>query len=95
MNAEQNPTNADRDVGMIFLDFFYLLRAQGVPVSVREWLTWLECMDKGLIAADLGRAYTVGRAVMIKHERHLGSKIHLTFFEYYSRSLSAPGWGRK
>ena len=57
--------------GDVFLEFFYLLRAQGIPVSVREWLTWLECIEKGLVAADLGRAYSVGRAVMIKHERHL------------------------
>ncbi len=57
--------------GDVFLEFFYLLRAQGIPVSTREWLTWLECIEKGLVAADLGRAYSVGRAVMVKHERHL------------------------
>ena len=57
--------------GHLFLGFFELLRAQGLPVSVREWLTWLECLSRGLIAADLNRAYSIGRAVLIKHERHL------------------------
>ena len=75
---------------MIFLDFFYLLRAQGVPVSVREWLTWLECIEKGLIAADLGRAYTVGRAVMIKHERHLDT-YDLCFAHFFGDAPAPAG----
>lgn len=76
--------------GGVFLDFFYLLRAQGVPVSVREWLTWLECMDKGLIAADLGRAYTIGRAVLIKHERHLDT-YDLCFAHFFGNAPAPAG----
>ena len=74
--------------GDVFLDFFYLLRAQGVPVSVREWLTWLECIERGLVAADLGRAYSVGRAVMVKHERHLD--IYDLCFAHYFGGADAP-----
>jgi uncharacterized protein len=74
--------------GDVFLEFFYFLRAQGLPVSVREWLTWLECIEKGLIAADLGRAYSVGRAVMVKHERHLDT--YDLCFAHYFGGTEAP-----
>ena len=76
--------------GELFLSFFYLLRTNGVPVSVREWLTWLECMDKGLIGADLGRAYTIGRTVLIKHERHLDT-YDLCFAHYFGGAEAPPG----
>jgi uncharacterized protein with von Willebrand factor type A (vWA) domain len=86
----EDKAEQDIDTGMIFLEFFYLLRAQGVPVSVREWLTWLECIEKGLIAADLGRAYTVGRAVMIKHERHLDT-YDLCFAHFFGDAPAPVG----
>ena len=76
--------------GDIFLDFFYLLRANAVPVSVREWLTWLECIERGLIAADLGRAYSIGRAVMIKHERYLDT-YDLCFAHYFGGAEAPEG----
>jgi uncharacterized protein len=81
---------SDRELkgGEIFLSFFYLLRAQGIPVSVREWLTWLECMDKGLVAADLRRAYSMGRATLIKHERHLD--LYDQCFGHYFGGAPAP-----
>lgn len=61
---------ASKAPGHLFLDFFYLLRAQAVPVSVTEWLTFLEAMSKGLIAADLKRFYAIARATLIKNERY-------------------------
>ena len=74
--------------GRLFLDFFELLRSQGLPVSVREWLTWLECLSIGLVGADLTRAYSVGRAVLIKHERHLD--LYDQCFAYYFGGAEAP-----
>ena len=53
-----------------FLDFFELLRTVGLPVSVREWLTFCEACEQGLIGADLGRFYAIARATLIKSEKH-------------------------
>ena len=54
----------------LFLEFFYLLRRSGIPVTTREWLTFVEALDKGLVAADLKRFYAIGRATMVKNERY-------------------------
>ncbi len=54
----------------LFLEFFYLLRRVGVPVSSREWLTFVEAMARGLVCADLHRFYAIARATLVKHERH-------------------------
>ena len=54
----------------LFLDFFYLLRVNGVPVSTREWLMFVECLAMGLAAADLHRFYALARATLVKSERH-------------------------
>ncbi len=54
----------------LFLDFFYLLRKVGLPVSSREWLTFIEALDKGLVAADLYRFYALARATLVKDEKH-------------------------
>ncbi len=54
----------------LFLDFFYLLRKAGLPVTTREWLTFVEAMAKGLVAADLHRFYALARATLVKSEKH-------------------------
>lgn len=54
----------------LFLEFFYLLRRTGIPVTTREWLTFVEALNKGLIAADLKRFYAIARATMVKNERY-------------------------
>jgi uncharacterized protein with von Willebrand factor type A (vWA) domain len=54
----------------LLLDFFELLRSRGVPVTVREWMTLVEAMSKGLVAADLKRFYAIARATLVKHERY-------------------------
>ena len=74
--------------GFLFLDFFSLLRKQGVPVSIREWMMWLTCLSKGMIAADLHRLYSTGRAILIKHERYLD--IYDQCFEHYFGNAPAP-----
>lgn len=54
----------------LFLDFFYLLRKVGLPVSSREWLMFVEALAKGLCAADLYRFYALARATLVKDEKH-------------------------
>jgi len=55
----------------MFQPFFHALRAEGVPVSLREYLGFLEGMAAGLVTYDAEGFYYLARTVMVKDERHL------------------------
>ncbi len=60
----------------MFLDFFYGLRDEGVPIGIQEWRSFLEALEKGLHGASLLRFYHLGRTCLIKSE---------TYFDAYDR----------
>jgi uncharacterized protein len=60
----------------VFLDLFYGLREEGVPVSIQEWRALLEALEQGLHGSSLLRFYHLGRACLIKSE---------TYFDSYDR----------
>ena len=55
----------------MFLPFFDRLRASGIPVSLREYLTFLEGLTAGLATYDVEGFYYLARTAMVKDERHL------------------------
>ncbi|WP_145103010.1 vWA domain-containing protein [Cereibacter sediminicola] len=55
----------------MFLPFFETLRRTGVPVSLREYLGFLEGMAAGLVTYDVEGFYHLARTAMVKDERHL------------------------
>ncbi|MFB9149465.1 vWA domain-containing protein [Roseovarius ramblicola] len=55
----------------MFLPFFETLRAGGVPVSLREYLTFLEAVRAGLVTYDIEGFYYLARSAMLKDERHI------------------------
>jgi uncharacterized protein with von Willebrand factor type A (vWA) domain len=55
----------------MFLPFFQTLRTGGVPVSLREYLGFLEGMAAGLATYDVDSFYYLARTAMVKDERHL------------------------
>lgn len=55
----------------MFLPFFDTLRRHGVPVSPREYLSFLEGLAAGLCTFDIDGFYYFARAAMVKDERHL------------------------
>ncbi len=55
----------------MFQPFFEHLRDAGLPVSLREYLTFLEAMKRGLVTYDVEGFYYLARAAMVKDERHL------------------------
>ena len=55
----------------MFLPFFASLRKAGVPVSLREYLAFLEGMMSGLVTYDVTGFYYLARTAMVKDERHL------------------------
>lgn len=63
----------------MFLDFFYGLRDEGVPIGIQEWRAFLEALEKGLHGSDLLRFYHLGRSCLIKSE---------TYFDAYDRVFS-------
>ncbi len=55
----------------MFLPFFENLRKAGIPVSLREYLTFLEGMKKGLATYDVEAFYYLARVSMVKDERNI------------------------
>ncbi|MCI5042064.1 MAG: VWA domain-containing protein [Donghicola eburneus] len=55
----------------MFLPFFENLRQRAVPVTLREYLAFLEGMQKGLTTYDIESFYYFARTAMVKDERHL------------------------
>jgi len=55
----------------MFLPFFETLRQARIPVSLREYLAFLEGMSKGLVTYDVDGFYYLARTAMVKDERHL------------------------
>ncbi len=55
----------------MFLPFFHSLRDHAVPVSLREYLGFLEAVQAGLVTYDIEGFYYLARAAMVKDERHL------------------------
>lgn len=55
----------------MFLGFFTELRATGIPVSLKEYLTLLEAMSAGLASYSTDDFYFLSRAALVKDERNL------------------------
>ena len=55
----------------MFLPFFENLKAHKIPVSLREFLTFLEAVKAGLATYDMEQFYLLGRTILVKDERNL------------------------
>ena len=55
----------------MFLSFFDNLRRNKIPVSLREYLGFLEGLQRGLVTYDVEGFYYLARTTMVKDERHL------------------------
>ena len=67
----------------MFAAFFYLLRQRGLDVSLNEWMTLLEGMEKGLHHSTLTGFYHLCRAVVVKSETEFDrfDQVFLEFFK--------------
>jgi uncharacterized protein with von Willebrand factor type A (vWA) domain len=66
----------------MLIDFFFALRAARVPVSIKEFLTLLEALEKSVIAPSLDEFYYLARLVMVKDEAHF-DKFDRAFGSYF------------
>lgn len=67
----------------MFLEFFYLLRARGLSVSLNEWMMLVEAMDKGLGGSSLTGFYHLCKSILVKSESEY-DKLDAVFAEYFS-----------
>lgn len=55
----------------MFLNFFYELKQAGLPVSVKEYLTFLSAIDADIAGKQIDDFYYLSRISLVKDERHL------------------------
>ena len=55
----------------MFLNFFIELRNVKIPVSLKEYLSLLDCLDKNVISYKVENFYYLSRASLIKNEKHI------------------------
>ena len=60
----------------MFLDLFYGLRDEGVPVAIQEWQMFMTCLENGLHDCDLLSFYNIAKACLVKSE---------TYFDAFDR----------
>ncbi|MCI7713279.1 MAG: VWA containing CoxE family protein [Clostridiales bacterium] len=66
----------------MFTAFFYLLRERGMDVSLNEWITLLEGMEKGLHHSSLTGFYQLCRAILVKSEAEY-DRFDQVFLEFF------------
>ena len=54
----------------MLVEFFFLLKSAGIPVSITELLTLLEALQAGLGETNAERFYHLSRTCLVKDERH-------------------------
>jgi uncharacterized protein with von Willebrand factor type A (vWA) domain len=55
----------------MFISFLHELKAAGIPVTLREYLTLMEAMDADLASRRIDDFYYLARAALVKDERNL------------------------
>src|ERR1700748_3635562 len=72
----------------MFTSFLLELRASKVPTSLREYLTLMEAMRKGVAAFDIDDLYFLSRATRVKEGRYL-DRFHRVFGQCF-KGLETP-----
>ena len=66
----------------MFEDFLYLLRRYGLKVSLTEWMTLMEALDKGLHNSSFTGFYYLCRCLLVKSEADF-DRFDRAFLEYF------------
>ena len=66
----------------MLIDFFYQLKQARIPVSIKEFLTLLEALDKRVITGSLDDFYYLARTCLVKDEKHF-DKFDKVFGSYF------------
>ena len=71
----------------MFSGFFFTLKAKGLDVSLSEWLSFEEALDKGLADSSLTEFYHMSKAILVKSETDF-DKFDLAFEEEFKGIMS-------
>ena len=55
---------------MMYTNFFLDLKKFGVPVSIQEFLTFLNCLQTNLTEFEIEKFYFLAKASLVKHEKY-------------------------
>ncbi len=73
---------------MLF-DFFFTVRKAGIPVSVKEFLTLLEALDRGVVYGRVDDFYSLARICLVKDEAYF-DRFDLAFAAYFKGVHAIP-----
>src|SRR3982751_5682401 len=73
----------------MLIEFFLKLKQGGLPVSVREFLTLLEALDKRVISGSIDDFYYLSRACLVKDESNY-DKFDRVFGAYFKGITELP-----
>jgi uncharacterized protein with von Willebrand factor type A (vWA) domain len=74
----------------MLIEFFLKLKSHKVPVSIKEYLTLLEAMQKDVISPSIDEFYHLSRTVLVKDEANF-DKFDRAFGEYFRGIESIAG----
>src|SRR5258708_10969425 len=74
----------------MLIDFFLKLKSHKLPVSIKEYLTLLEAMDKKVIGPSIDEFYYLSRATLVKDEANY-DKFDRAFAEFWEGVETLPG----
>jgi len=66
----------------MLIDFFFTLKDARIPVTIKEFLTLLEALEKNLIGQSMDDFYFLARLTMVKDEAHY-DKFDRAFGQYF------------
>ncbi|HNL83765.1 MAG TPA: VWA domain-containing protein [Chitinophagales bacterium] len=67
----------------MFLDFFLLLKEEGLPVSIGEYLNLLEALNKRVTAYNIDDFYFLSKTILVKHEQFL-DRYDILFGQFFN-----------
>ena len=73
---------------MLF-DFFFTVRKAGIPASLKEFLTLLEALDRGVIYGSIDDFYSLARTCLVKDEAYF-DRFDLAFAAYFKGVHAIP-----
>ena len=74
----------------MLIDFFFKLKSHKLPVSIKEFLTLLEALQKGVIGSSVEDFYYLARTTMVKDESNF-DKFDRAFSEFWDGVEAIPG----
>ncbi len=78
----------------MFIKFFETLREKGLRVTLGEWLTLQEALDKGLCTSSLTQFYYVARMILVKSETDF-DKFDMAFEECFKAAQRETEVGKE